>query len=159
MELEISKDSPGDNRLRAGGPSPGLFGEQDRVTVKVPVRRMDDVLTGEQLSGPVVMKIDVQGAEVKVFGGARHTLDRVDFVVAEFWPYGLRRLGDAPEAFFETMKRFPLAGIIDEAHPGVPELRPTGAVIDEMLARVPVDGSAMLGDLDVVLARSSPAAP
>jgi hypothetical protein len=51
-----------------------------------------------------------------------------------------------------------LAGIIDEGRPGVPQLRPIGAVIEEMRRRVPLDGSQMLGDLDVVMARA-PAAP
>jgi FkbM family methyltransferase len=44
MDLERSLNNPGDHRLRLGGTRPGLFNEQERETIRVPVRRLDGLL-------------------------------------------------------------------------------------------------------------------
>lgn len=43
------------------------------------------------------MKIDTQGSEVAVFRGAQKTLARCQYLISEFWPYGLNRAGGTIE--------------------------------------------------------------
>jgi FkbM family methyltransferase len=155
LTLERSETNLGDHRLRIGAPAGGAYQEQNRTTVAVQVRRLDGVLDVSRLTGPVVMKIDVQGAEAKVFSGASEVLDRCDFVVAELWPYGLLRMGDSPDTFFSTMKRFPFAGIANRNSGGMPPLARTTEVIEQIRREIPLDGSDPKADLDVILARRS----
>lgn len=51
--------------------------------IEVPVRRLDTVLAGEELRGPVLLKLDVQGLELSVLEGAEATLKRTDALVLE----------------------------------------------------------------------------
>ncbi len=51
---------------------------------QVPVSRLDDVVTRLQLRYPEFMKVDVEGAEARVFGGAPLLLDRPDAPIIWF---------------------------------------------------------------------------
>lgn len=55
--------------------------EKRRITV--PVSTLDAFFAGASPTGPVLVKIDVQGAEKQVLEGGRATLQRVDYVVVE----------------------------------------------------------------------------
>ncbi len=68
-----------------GGSS--LFGEVEGALADGKKRRvstvcLDDVLS-ERTERPVLLKIDVQGAELRVLAGARRSLDRIDIVIME----------------------------------------------------------------------------
>lgn len=52
-------------------------------SIKVPIRRLDTILSGRRLTSPVVLKIDVQGYEYEVLVGARQVLQNIDAVVVE----------------------------------------------------------------------------
>lgn len=52
-------------------------------SMKLKTYTLDSILSDELLSGKVLLKIDVQGAELKVLKGAVNTLRRVDTVIAE----------------------------------------------------------------------------
>ena len=68
---------------------PVVAGVQDRAWAKegepidVPMQRLDTVLAGETLAGPVLLKLDVQGLEPAVLAGAPVTLKQVDALLVE----------------------------------------------------------------------------
>ncbi len=51
--------------------------------IEVEVRTIDDFCAEGRFSGPMLLKLDVQGFELKILQGARKTLPLVDFIVAE----------------------------------------------------------------------------
>lgn len=55
-----------------------LFGLGQTQQVSCSQRRMDELLDSEGIPPPDFVKCDVEGAELKVFKGARNTLDRPD---------------------------------------------------------------------------------
>lgn len=111
LALELSTTNLGDHRLRFGahGADQDAFDESARRTINVPARRLDSLLDASQLTGPVLAKIDVQGAELHVLDGAVSVLDTIDAVVIEFWPYGLRRAGASFDRLFDHLRTFPYA--------------------------------------------------
>lgn len=52
-------------------------------TLTVPVARMDTLLAEETLSGPILLKLDLQGFEIEALKGAPALLKRVDYVLIE----------------------------------------------------------------------------
>jgi FkbM family methyltransferase len=145
--LELSPDNLGDHRIRAGGPS-----DRGRAGVLVQARRLDDVLDGEDLARPVALKLDVQGAEVRVLDGGRRTLERVGVAVVEYSPDLLGRMGDPPERLFEHLAAFPYGEVITPGRE-LKALRPTPLLLDE-LRRVRPRGRAGELHVDVVLSRT-----
>ena len=53
--------------------------------VEVPIRRLDTFALEQDLPGPDVLKIDVQGGELSVLIGAGSLLDTVQLIQAEVW--------------------------------------------------------------------------
>jgi FkbM family methyltransferase len=59
-------------------------GRTPSEVVEVPVVRLDDLMREHGLlEGPVVLKIDVEGAELEALGGAEETLKRAQAVILE----------------------------------------------------------------------------
>jgi FkbM family methyltransferase len=56
-------------------------GKETRVTV--PCRTLDSIVESHRLSGPYVIKIDVEGAELDVLRGARNALRGAEAVIIE----------------------------------------------------------------------------
>lgn len=138
LVFELSPDNMGDHRVRGEGPGDGARGpdrydERLRKTTRVQGRRLDGVLDASKLRGPIVMKIDVQGSEVRVLRGAERLLPELDALIIEFWPYGLRRVGDSPEDFIELVRRFPF-GIAFDDSAAVSKLQPAERVLEAMRA-------------------------
>ncbi len=105
LELELSPDNSGDNRIRQT-PGPGFFAEEKRRTIGVPVKTLDRFLSeNPTLRGESVglAWVDIQGHEGQFFRGARQFLGRGIPVVAEFWPYGIDRSGMSPQEFCEIL--------------------------------------------------------
>lgn len=53
------------------------------VEINVPLRRLDSLLAGRVLAGDVLLKIDVEGMELKVLEGAVGLLPQVKYIIAE----------------------------------------------------------------------------
>lgn len=94
MELELSEYNSGDNRIRHSA-SGGVWGEERREVVRVPVRTLDGVMAehGVQASSVRLTWVDIQGHEGYFLDGGRATLSHGAPVVSEFWPYGILRSG------------------------------------------------------------------
>ncbi len=150
LEMEICEENRGDHRVRLGNAAGNAYGERNRRTRKVPARRLDSILAKEDLVAPVVMKVDVQGAEVDVLRGAGDLLAEVDFIILEFWPYGLARLEHTPEEVFALLGGFESGAVIEEGKP-TPSLSPIEDVF-RIARSIPVDGSSP-SHLDLFLAR------
>ena len=104
-ELELSTNS-GDHRVRVAGPlAAERYHEHTRPLVRVPLRRLDDLLDEHGIGrGDVgLLWMDVQGHERHVLDGAPKLLASGVPLVVELWPYGLRRAGVEPEAFAEYL--------------------------------------------------------
>jgi FkbM family methyltransferase len=152
FELERSADNMGDHRIRIGVAADGAYGEQQRQVVKVAARRLDACLADHTLDHPVVLKVDTQGAEARVFRGAAKTLREADVVFAEYWPYGLRRMGDRPSSIFEVISGFEYGGIVRGIEPV--KLGPTRELVDQLQNVIPVDGTS-IEHRDIVLSRTA----
>lgn len=58
-------------------------GTAEARSITIDVRRLDDVLSAQDLERPVLLKIDVQGAELEVLRGADQVLSVTDEAVIE----------------------------------------------------------------------------
>ena len=87
----------GDNTL--GREGSGLF----RETISIDVARLDDLFPDLR---PDLIKIDVQGWEFEVLRGMQRILAGTPQaeIHFEYWPAGLRRAGDSPEAFTDWLR-------------------------------------------------------
>ena len=90
LPLQIAARHSGDHRISVIDVE-GEMNEQDRKTISVPAKRLDDVITN--MAKPLAAKIDVQGAEPFVIAGGRNTLSQASLLSLEFWPYSMRRMG------------------------------------------------------------------
>jgi FkbM family methyltransferase len=110
LELERSDVNFGDHRIRMALPD-GIaetHDESQRSTVRVPARRLDALLQEvprDFVDDVSFVWIDVQGHEGYAFQGAEEFLKRDIPVVAEFWPYGIRRAGMSEEEFTAIVTR------------------------------------------------------
>ncbi len=74
-----------------------------RSTIDVPVRRLDDVVRGANVSSWTLLKMDVEGYEPFVLQGAAETLSRTESLVLEYAPDDWRKAGTEPAALFEQL--------------------------------------------------------
>jgi FkbM family methyltransferase len=124
LDLELSGDNSGDNRIRRTS-TPGFFQEEKRPTIQVPVRTLDNLLAenGNLRDENVdLVWMDIQGHEGHFFQGARKFLARGIPVVSEFWPYGIERSGMSPTQFHQDLSRlftdfYVLAGELPQKRP------------------------------------------
>ncbi len=145
VRLSLCADNSGDHRLAHGQRT------NSRPTIGVQAAALDDVLAGQALTAPVVMKLDCQGAEARVLSGARRMLDRIDYLVLEYWPAGLLRMGDSVEALQRALRAFPYATLLPPLGRTPPRLQPTDALFAS-LAWIPRDGSDE-GFFDLLLSK------
>lgn len=85
-------------------------GSGDTRLIKVPVRRLDDVMSAHPTTGQILLKTDCQGADLLVVKGGLQTLQRSDVVILEtsffsFW-------GDHHPAFTEIVAYMAAQGFV-----------------------------------------------
>lgn len=138
LDFEISNENMGDHRVRissSNGAKNNVYGETTRSVIQVNAEKLDNMLDADKLSHPIAIKIDTQGAELQVLKGAANFLKKVDYLIIEFWPYGLRQLGDSPKELIEIVEQFAYAAIYDRNAPRsnyVPELVSVNNIIEKM---------------------------
>jgi FkbM family methyltransferase len=86
----------GDNRLNLE-----KSGDADQCLTEVPLHRLDDIIDPSTIKQPLVVKIDIQGAEFRMLEGGRQVLSQAQVIVMEFWPGGGRRLGSELQPFLD----------------------------------------------------------
>lgn len=89
LRFTRSEYNAGDHRLSQDG------------EVVVDAVRLDGFPPGP---GTFVVKMDTQGAEPLIFQGGRAVLAGANMIVAEFWPWGMRRMGVAPEPMLDFVR-------------------------------------------------------
>ena len=122
LSFELSPHNHGDHRVRLekdkySDPHSipiSVQGEDTREIIHVQAERLDDILASTHFESPLVIKVDIQGAEVQFFEGAVTLLKDADYLIIEFWPYALRRLGSTPETFLNVISQFPFGVVIDD---------------------------------------------
>lgn len=140
LEFERSDKNSGDHRVRGEG-GRDLYGESERQVVHVKCNRIDSLVDPASLPAPLGMKCDVQGAEVHFFKGGEALLGITDWLVVEYWPYGIARAGTRPDEFFEILARhFSYGGIVDAAGMHFPALAPVAELAVAAASRLRVEG-------------------
>jgi FkbM family methyltransferase len=134
LSMELSSNNHGNHRLLPENSAKG-----SGRTVEVAAAPLDVLVADRPLTPPVVMKVDTQGCEVRVLVGAERTLARTDYLIVEYWPAGMRRMGDSAQELEELLGRFPFGTVLDQ-HVVPTQLEPIEAAL-ERLACVPRDGS------------------
>ena len=147
LRMELSNDNHGDHRVLPESSEDGA-----RRTVDVAAAPLDVLLADRPLAPPVVMKVDTQGCEVRVLSGAENVLARTDYLIVEYWPAGIRRMGDSMQALEDLLARFPFATVLDQ-HTLPTQLEPVRTAL-ESLAWVPRDGSDE-GFFDLLCAKTN----
>jgi FkbM family methyltransferase len=103
----------GEATFHLSGPaSASLLGTQEKPgrtfpTITVQVRRLDDVLSPDQLQRPAILKIDTEGYELAVLQGAERLLPSIDAVIVEVHPGKSYAYG--PQEILDIMARHGLA--------------------------------------------------
>lgn len=79
-----NQDSQVSSILEIGGMRKSLFPES-RVTdeVDIPINTLDALFDNRNIESPILVKLDVQGAELMVIDGARDFLNKVKWLVIE----------------------------------------------------------------------------
>jgi FkbM family methyltransferase len=97
LVFEGSPNNGGDNRIATGS---------FEHTIEVQGRRLDGISI--EVSGPLVAKIDTQGAEPFVIEGGIETLSKASLIAMEYWPIGMSRLGGDKNIVLDFLAAFPL---------------------------------------------------
>jgi FkbM family methyltransferase len=152
LPLVLSDDNLGDHRLQRTAASV----DSEQRVVLVETQRLDDVLRGQDLQHPVVMKVDAQGSEVGIFAGAQETLARTDYLITEYWPRGIVDHGDDAQTFERYMRDFPFGAVLHVLP--LPEPLHSSSYVFDQLSWIANDGSDP-GFFDLMFARHAQLPP
>lgn len=150
LTMTLSADNAGDHHVRGATPGVADGASDAGAQVEVEARTLDSLLQGRELPGPVLLKLDTQGCELRALRGAAASLERVDHCVVEYWPAGLRRAGDRAGELREQLLRFPYAALLNQDDTTV-ALAPTA----ELMARLAFLRDDDPGFFDLLLTRDA----
>jgi FkbM family methyltransferase len=102
ISFEMSPNNLGDHRVRMKDAGAGFQNETARRVVNVPCVRLDSL--NLDISTPLFVKIDTQGAEPFVIAGGRQTLAKADAVLMEWSPYLIKRMGGDHAAALDFLR-------------------------------------------------------
>ena len=114
-EFELSDTNLGDHRLRLRDSRSAVepaFNKLACKTIPVQAKPLDEILGTLELERPILMKVDTQGSEATVLRGARRVLQAVDFLIVEFSPHCMARMGIPEEDLFEELRTYPYGAIL-----------------------------------------------
>lgn len=77
----LQLNGPGSSLLTASKMT-GLYNKK-LETVEVQIRRLDQLVSADELKHPTLLKIDTEGFELEVLKGSEALLSKIDFIVAE----------------------------------------------------------------------------
>ena len=80
LEISVTADLAGSSSFKSIEAVQGLY---DMASRKVPMVTLDRLWKERNLSGPVLLKLDVQGSELEVLKGASDVLKETELVVME----------------------------------------------------------------------------
>lgn len=151
-DFELAPENLGDHRLRRGEAAGNAYREQERRTTRVRTRPLDAIIPAGALRDPVVVKMDIQGAEPFAVASGETVFGRTALLLTEYWPYGIRRLGGDLDGLHEAFARHFRFGAVlaDDQKPETLVLEPVEAVIGR-LAEVGRENEAEA--IDLVLSR------
>ncbi|MBE9015416.1 FkbM family methyltransferase [Chroococcidiopsidales cyanobacterium LEGE 13417] len=109
VSFELSESNFGDHRVRFrhfNSKEVEKYNESSRSVITVEAITLDEILADNLEKNKVVrlMKLDCQGSEVAILRGAHKTLEKIEYLVTEYWPYGIRRAGYEPSNFIQIVK-------------------------------------------------------
>ena len=111
LSLTIAEGNIGDHRVTISG-VPG------RRSIDVPAVPLDDFVA--EMTMPLAVKIDTQGAEPFIIAGGQQVLAKAGLLVMEFCPYLMRQLDGDPEIPIELISGFTSVAVIRGGKPDLP---------------------------------------
>lgn len=81
--INVTNENDSSSILMPAAAQAEAFGTAVRTTKKVELRRLGSVLSRDQIGGPALLKIDVQGFELEVLKGCEELLDRFETIYVE----------------------------------------------------------------------------
>ena len=103
LPFEIAEENLGDHRIHIETGLVAKQGEIGRKVIDVCAVPLDDLHL--RIKGPLLIKIDTQGAEPFVFSGGKATLSKADLIVVEWSPYHMARVGGDPMVVINFLQR------------------------------------------------------
>jgi FkbM family methyltransferase len=147
--LERSEDNWGDHRVRiAESFGPDHHDEGLRTTSEVPARRLDSLVDAGEIDLDEIdlVWVDAQGHEGHILDGAERIAAAGIPIVAEYWPYGLRRVGALDRFHALIAKRYHV--VVDLREPAVAlAAEHVAALADRYTANNAADRTVLYTDL------------
>ncbi len=132
IKFFINSDDSGGNALWDVGTFPGnVKSAAAPQAVTIQATTVDAEFERLGLPSPKLIKVDTEGAELQVLGGCKKMLAgcRVPFVIAEYHPFGLVKMGTAPEALRAFMEGLGYSTFAMYYDGTMPKLIPPGTEI------------------------------
>lgn len=99
VDFELSRENFGDHRVRFNHShsefnKPEKYAESSRKVISIEAITMNEAL-GDVVENQRIklIKIDCQGSEISILRGAEKILQNTEYLIVEYWPYGIGRTG------------------------------------------------------------------